>query len=143
MNRTYLGYLIYLKWIEGMVLILDGNSEIGAHVRSELYYLICLGHLIRSRAVTNLLRTYLFSLMRAPNVLSYHLILVPWWQDWSGKSNLSTKYPSYLEPSIHTQRKEYTHILYNIMLILSTYLPVFFFSSRAGRFHTISRTNAW
>ena len=35
-----------------MVLI-DGNSEIGAHVRSNLCYLICLRHLIRSRAVTN------------------------------------------------------------------------------------------
>ena len=32
-------------------LILDGNSEIGAHVRSNLCYLICLRHLIRPRAV--------------------------------------------------------------------------------------------
>ena len=32
--------------------ILDGNSEIGAHVRSNLCYFICLRHLIRSRAVT-------------------------------------------------------------------------------------------
>ena len=31
---------------------LDGNPEIGAHVRSNLCYLICLRHLIRSRAVT-------------------------------------------------------------------------------------------
>ena len=29
-----------------MVLTLDGNSEIGAHVRSNLCYLICLRHLI-------------------------------------------------------------------------------------------------
>ena len=34
-------------------LIFDGNSEIGAHVRSILCYLICSRHLIRSRAVTN------------------------------------------------------------------------------------------
>ena len=36
-----------------MVSILDGNSRIGAHVRSNLCYLICLRYLIRSRAVTN------------------------------------------------------------------------------------------
>ena len=33
--------------------ILDDNSEIGAYVRSNLCYLICLRHLIRSRAVKN------------------------------------------------------------------------------------------
>ena len=33
--------------------ILDGNSEKGAHVRSILCTLICLRHLIRSRAVTD------------------------------------------------------------------------------------------
>ena len=32
---------------------LDGNSEIGAHVRSNLCYLTCFRHLISSRAVTN------------------------------------------------------------------------------------------
>ena len=31
-----------------MVLISDGNSAIGAHVRNTLFYLICLRHLIRS-----------------------------------------------------------------------------------------------
>ena len=36
-----------------MVLILDGNSVMNAHVRSNLYCLICLRHLIKSRAVTN------------------------------------------------------------------------------------------
>ena len=35
-----------------MVLILDGNLEIGAHVRSSLTYLICFWHLLRSRSVT-------------------------------------------------------------------------------------------
>ena len=33
-----------------MVLILDGNSELGANVRSDLDF-ICLRHLFRSRAV--------------------------------------------------------------------------------------------
>ena len=36
-----------------MELILDGNPEVGAQVRNILCYLICLRHLIRSRAVTN------------------------------------------------------------------------------------------
>ena len=57
----------------GMV-ILDGNSEIGGHVRSNLFYLTCLRHLIKSRAVTN--RIFcpkdLFSFMRAQYGLSYH-----------------------------------------------------------------------
>ena len=33
--------------------IIDGNKEIGMNIRSNLCYLICLRHLIRSRAVTN------------------------------------------------------------------------------------------
>ena len=36
-----------------IVLILDGNLEVGAHVMGILCYLICSRHLIRSRAVTN------------------------------------------------------------------------------------------
>ena len=41
-------------WLGGcMVVILDCISEKGAQERSNLYYLICLRHLIRSRAVTN------------------------------------------------------------------------------------------
>ena len=36
-----------------MLLISDGNSEIGAHVRSDLCYLICLRHLIKPSSVTN------------------------------------------------------------------------------------------
>ena len=45
------------------IIILDSNSEMGAHVRSNLCYLICIRHLIRSRAVTIVffLREYLFS----------------------------------------------------------------------------------
>ena len=34
------------------VLILDGNSEKGAHARSNICHLICLRHSIRSSAVT-------------------------------------------------------------------------------------------
>ena len=37
-----------------MVLILDGNSEIGAHVWSEIGAKICLRHLFRSTAVAGL-----------------------------------------------------------------------------------------
>ena len=36
-----------------MVLILEGNSEIGAQVRSNPYYFIYIRHSIRSRTVTN------------------------------------------------------------------------------------------
>ena len=36
-----------------VVLILDGNSKIGAHVRSNLPFLICLRHWIRSRGFMN------------------------------------------------------------------------------------------
>ena len=36
-----------------MVLILDGNSEIGAHVWSNFCYFICVRHSIKSRVVIN------------------------------------------------------------------------------------------
>ena len=61
-----------------MVLILYGNWGNDAHVRSNLYYLICLRHLIRSRAVTNRIfpppkrPIFLHACARSP-VLSYHL----------------------------------------------------------------------
>ena len=42
----------FLKPLFIMVLILDGNLEIGAHWRSNIYYLICLRQLIRLRAVS-------------------------------------------------------------------------------------------
>ena len=42
-------------WYLAMVSILDGDLEIGAHVRSNHGYLICLMHLFRSRAVINLI----------------------------------------------------------------------------------------
>ena len=35
-----------------MIVMLDGKSEIGAHVRSNYYYLNRLRHLIRMKAVT-------------------------------------------------------------------------------------------
>ena len=62
---------------ESMVPMLEGNSEISAHIRINLYYLICLRHLIRPRAVTHeifFLQKDLFSFMREQHVLRYHLI---------------------------------------------------------------------
>ena len=51
--------LLFYSWwhsinIGSMVLILDGSSEIGAHVWRDLGVLIRLIHLWRSRAATNL-----------------------------------------------------------------------------------------
>jgi len=69
--------LYSIVYIPPMVLILDDNSE-GAHVRSYFYYLICLRHLIRSRAVTKIVlffsRKDLVFFMIAQHALSYHLI---------------------------------------------------------------------
>ena len=64
-----------------MVLILDGNSEIDAHVNSDLCYPICFRHLISSRA--NLIfveNTYFTANVR--NILTCHLIYLT--------SNIST-----------------------------------------------------
>ena len=47
-----------------LVLILNGNSEIGAHVKSNLCHLNCLMHLNRSKAVT----TRIFSLCQKLHV---------------------------------------------------------------------------
>ena len=61
-----------------MVLISEGNSEIGAQLRSNLCCSISLRHRIRSRAFTNrisILRKDLFSFIRAQNVLIYHLLV--------------------------------------------------------------------
>ena len=55
-----------------MVIILYGNSEIDTRVRGNIYYLICLRHLIRSRPVTNrifFLRKDLFFSMCARHLL--------------------------------------------------------------------------
>ena len=50
---NFSGLKIVLKLLFLMVLISDGNSEIGAHVGSNLCYLFCLRHSVRSRAGTN------------------------------------------------------------------------------------------
>ena len=67
--------------IKIMVLILDGNSDIGAHVLSTTCNLLCLRHFFRSRSVGNLKfiseKTRFSSYMRNMS-LSYHLMLVPW-----------------------------------------------------------------
>ena len=68
-----------MTWI--MVLILEGigNLEIA---RKERCFLICLKHLIRSKAVTN--RQYIFFFMRAQNVLRQHNITtITWIVLWS------------------------------------------------------------
>ena len=60
-----------------MVVKLDGNLEIGAHVQSDLGQQICLMHLFRSRAVTNLIyfsEKDPFPFTRAQRALSCHLI---------------------------------------------------------------------
>ena len=50
---TIFRYINKISW-GFMVLTLDGNSEMGAHVFSAIsVILICLRHLITSRAVTN------------------------------------------------------------------------------------------
>ena len=60
-----------------MLLKLDGNSKIGAHVSSNLCYFICLSNLIISRTVKSRIffsgKIYFF-FMLAQHVLSYHLI---------------------------------------------------------------------
>ena len=48
----YIAFVVVIQKLQAtvcfMVLILDGHSKIGAHVRSNLYYhKICLGHLLR------------------------------------------------------------------------------------------------
>ena len=84
--------------------IIDGNSELGKHVRGNTCYLICSRHSIRLRAVTNR-----FLSMRADHVLSYHfmclqkymysciykstmrrkqfIVCVGNYSDWCGKKN--------------------------------------------------------
>ena len=52
-NRIY--YTKFPTICGRMALILDGNSELGAHVWSDIRYLICLRHLFSSRLVANLL----------------------------------------------------------------------------------------
>ena len=59
------------RWDKGLVLILDGYSEIGAHVRSNRCYLICLSHLFRSRAVLNRIFFLLFSFEGAKGAVAF------------------------------------------------------------------------
>ena len=60
-----------------MVLILDGNSEQGENVKSNLSYMICKRHLIdRAQSQIRFLfsNKKQFSFTRAQHVLSYHLV---------------------------------------------------------------------
>ena len=58
-----------------MVLILDGNYDIGAHVRRILCYFICLRHLIKSREVTNRIFGYKMQPVGLSACLDTYLIL--------------------------------------------------------------------
>ena len=61
--------------MRNMVLILDGNTEIGTHVWSNLGYLIWLRILFRSRAVTAVnLRGKKSEKPDFPSYVSYHVI---------------------------------------------------------------------
>ena len=53
---------IHFLCIPNMVLILDGNSEIDAHVCRNLCYMICLRHLFNSKAIPNLKKKRCFHL---------------------------------------------------------------------------------
>ena len=52
-GRTLRKPSITIMSVQDIVLILDGISEIDAHVRNILGYLICIRHLIRARVITN------------------------------------------------------------------------------------------
>ena len=67
-GQKAVGY--FFAAVQIMVVILDGNSEIGAHVRSNLCYLICLWHLLRAHFSSP--KTPIFIHVRATCVLSYH-----------------------------------------------------------------------
>ena len=54
-----------------MVPILDGDSEIGAHVWRDLGYLICLRHLFRSTAFTNI-TFFLWKDIYMRNIVTYY-----------------------------------------------------------------------
>ena len=53
-----------------MVLILDDNSEIGALVKSNIRYVICLWYLIKSTVTNRIFFRKTFSFMRARHVLA-------------------------------------------------------------------------
>ena len=76
-----------------MVLMLDGNSEIDAHVKSKIGYLICSRHLFRvppSRSISLFLSIYLFAyLSLSLSSLSLSLPL-------SHTHTLSVFHPSYI-----------------------------------------------
>ena len=58
-----------------MAFIFEGNSAVGADVRSNLCYLICLRHLNKSRAVTTQKNIFSFKLVQ--HALCYHNIILP------------------------------------------------------------------
>ena len=63
--------ILHLKNDPGplILLMLDGNSEIGAHVLGKTVYLICLKHLFRWTAFAQLKCLMLFSYTHAQRVI--------------------------------------------------------------------------
>ena len=75
-NQRYLS-AVGQSSLDTMVLILDGNPEIGAHLGKDLGVLIWLRLIFRSRVVTNMILFQtqdLFVFRRAQHVMSYHPI---------------------------------------------------------------------
>ena len=79
-------YILYIKrnifppHSSATALRLDGNSEIGAHVKSLLCYLICVSHLIKSRAVTDfsLLKTIFLHACATRSWLPSNVNIMSW-----------------------------------------------------------------
>ena len=62
------------KKIEIYSTVLDGNSKMGTHVRSNLCYLICLQHLIRSDQIRAVIKLNSFPL-RIKTPMCVHMLL--------------------------------------------------------------------
>ena len=97
-----------------IVHLLDVNSEIGVHLRTDLDYLICLRHLIRLIAVTNcifFLKKDLFSSMPAQHFLP---------------SNISTM--------IFVQTNDEIFALYNSSYLTTSIRGIAWILFRGGRY---------
>ena len=68
-NNSFSPFMLILFTMYCMVLILDGNSEIGAHLWCDIGQLICLKHLFRPSAVTYLIFS---SSQKRPILLQTH-----------------------------------------------------------------------
>ena len=112
-----------------MVPILDGDSEIGAHVRNNVCYLTCSGQSIISRAIIIgifVLRKLLLSIMRAQLILSYHLLLVPRTVSNTLISLISTMVTSHFLLFQYPEQSCTRKIFSIYITFLSLYLPLIF-----------------